>query len=619
MSQLRPLSAAASSAGARARLSRTILGILLATAIGGWAVAAPADAATTSFTATEDARVEQADANLNYGDYMLKGAASPAVLSYLKFDVTGLDGPVLSATLRIYPNTASKSGFQLRSSSSAWSEGSIKWSNRPAASQIYASSGRYSCCGGYVDVDATPLISADGPVTAVLSSGGKVGEYRSREWGSSYAPQLVVVTADPVSGTLPPKWEPTETTRYVATSGNDAAAGTKAAPWKTITKAAAAAPAGSTVEIAGGAYPENVELAAAGTSDTSPTTFVAAANATVSVRSLGFKASNLTVRGLTVAGSTSHCVTIAPALKNIELRDNAIRSCGRTGVAFTRPTTQAYTSDVTIAGNTISAVGTADSYANDLTIYGDRITVADNDLTGSPNDAINLWGDRHVYRGNRIHDFSNSKGNHNDAFQTWTGLNDGAEGHAVTRLLIERNTIRNLGGSHSHCLMAEGPGHSTWTIRRNVFSAVGDQCMIFGKTGNGRAGITDLEISHNTFVAAGANNTLEFNLTSSGVLASNIFYRCAGYGGSPPYWVAASASIKRDYNLSGASPKLTEPNGKNAEPKLVNADGGDFHLTATSPAVDAGDGGALSQSQSSVDFDGQAMQGRPDTGAFEFR
>jgi hypothetical protein len=231
-----------------------------------------------------------------------------------------------------------------------------------------------------------------------------------------------------------------------------------------------------------------------------------------------------------------------------------------------------------------------------------------------------MWGDGHVYRHNRIHDISNAVGNHNDAFQTWTGLDDGAEGHAVTNLVIERNVVENIGGANSHCLMSEGPGHQSWTIRSNVFRAVGDQCMIFGKVGNGSSGITGLKISNNTFVAAGSNNTLEFNLTSSGALANNIFYNCKGYNGSPPYYTASSTNVTRDYNLSGGtSPRLAETHGRNADPAFVNAAGADFHLTSASPAVNAGDGGLLVSPMATVDLDGAAIAGTIDIGSYEYR
>lgn len=60
---------------------------------------------------------------------------------------------------------------------------------------------------------------------------------------------------------------------YVASTGSDGAAGTSAAPWKTIGKAAGAAVAGDTVHVAPGHYPEIVSSSASGTS-AAPIVFV---------------------------------------------------------------------------------------------------------------------------------------------------------------------------------------------------------------------------------------------------------------------------------------------------------------------------------------------------------
>jgi hypothetical protein len=51
---------------------------------------------------------------------------------------------------------------------------------------------------------------------------------------------------------------------FVSPSGSDAAAGTKAHPWRTIQKAANSVPAGSTVEIRGGVYRERVVVRVSG-------------------------------------------------------------------------------------------------------------------------------------------------------------------------------------------------------------------------------------------------------------------------------------------------------------------------------------------------------------------
>src|SRR3954454_10023388 len=51
---------------------------------------------------------------------------------------------------------------------------------------------------------------------------------------------------------------------FVSPTGSNAAAGTKAHPWRTIQKAANSVPAGSTVEIRGGVYRERVVVRVSG-------------------------------------------------------------------------------------------------------------------------------------------------------------------------------------------------------------------------------------------------------------------------------------------------------------------------------------------------------------------
>src|SRR5580692_4730184 len=51
---------------------------------------------------------------------------------------------------------------------------------------------------------------------------------------------------------------------YVSTTGDDANAGTKGAPWRTIQHAADTAQAGSTVNVLGGVYQERVTINVSG-------------------------------------------------------------------------------------------------------------------------------------------------------------------------------------------------------------------------------------------------------------------------------------------------------------------------------------------------------------------
>jgi hypothetical protein len=60
---------------------------------------------------------------------------------------------------------------------------------------------------------------------------------------------------------------------YVATTGNDSNTGMISAPWRTIQKAANSVPAGSTVYVRGGVYPEAVTVSVSGSAAAGYTTF----------------------------------------------------------------------------------------------------------------------------------------------------------------------------------------------------------------------------------------------------------------------------------------------------------------------------------------------------------
>src|SRR6478609_9311877 len=68
---------------------------------------------TTTFTTTEDTFVKSDSATTNYGtSTTLKVKPQyPTETAYLKFNVSGLVGPVDTATLRVYVNTGALWGF----------------------------------------------------------------------------------------------------------------------------------------------------------------------------------------------------------------------------------------------------------------------------------------------------------------------------------------------------------------------------------------------------------------------------------------------------------------------------------------------------------------------------
>lgn len=179
--------------------------------------------------------------------------------------------------------------------------------------------------------------------------------------------------------------------------------------------------------------------------------------------------------------------------------------------------------------------------------------------------------------------------------------------------------IHNVLGGNAHVIMAEGAGHHDWTIRDNLVWSIGDQALVFGADGSGTPGIANILAYNNTFVNAGANNTIELNFTSSGKVVNNVFYNCAGWGGGVPYFKASTATLMAGYNLAGGwTTRLSEARGKNGDPRFVNSSG-DFRLQSTSPAINAGDNGTIITPQRPADLDGNPNQGVGDIGAQEYQ
>ena len=101
-----------------------------------------------------------------------------------------------------------------------------------------------------------------------LANGSQRSDHVLRK-GKHHRPALASVLAACVAAMLSAQLEAQETghTYYVATHGNDKAAGTITAPWLTIGKAAKTVAAGDTVYVRGGTYCEFVRFSAGGTAN----------------------------------------------------------------------------------------------------------------------------------------------------------------------------------------------------------------------------------------------------------------------------------------------------------------------------------------------------------------
>ena len=167
---------------------------------------------TFTFHPVADSYVNSASPAQNYGtSSQLRADGSPDVRSYLRFDLQGMGGTVVSATLDIYANSGSSTGFDVRGvADSNWSESLINYSNAPSTGSVAGSSGSFGA-DSWTNIDVTSLISGNGVVSLALTTAGSTAmSLASREDsgmdppGTPVKPTLVIVTSGD-DDTTPPE------------------------------------------------------------------------------------------------------------------------------------------------------------------------------------------------------------------------------------------------------------------------------------------------------------------------------------------------------------------------------------------------------------------------------
>jgi hypothetical protein len=162
----------------------------------GAPAAAPVPSATPiPLPASADAYVSSARPAVNRGSsLLLRTASRPKIVSYLTFSVSGLPGPVIAATLRLWANVADLRGAAVHAAPGSWREDSITASNAPAIdSRAVALTGTVAA-KSWVTADVTPLVPGNGVVSMALTQvGSGSGQYDSRE--GAHPPELVIQTS----------------------------------------------------------------------------------------------------------------------------------------------------------------------------------------------------------------------------------------------------------------------------------------------------------------------------------------------------------------------------------------------------------------------------------------
>jgi len=155
----------------------------------------PPGPATVTFTPTADSYVSETSPTTNYGpSTQLRVDGSPVLNAYLRFNVQNVTGTIVGATLRVYANSSSSTGHDVRPvADNTWNEATVNFNNAPTFGAAAGSSGAFTS-GQYIEVDVTALVTGNGTINlAMTGPGGTAISYASRE--STTPPQLVVEVA----------------------------------------------------------------------------------------------------------------------------------------------------------------------------------------------------------------------------------------------------------------------------------------------------------------------------------------------------------------------------------------------------------------------------------------
>jgi chitodextrinase len=161
---------------------------------------------TRLFNAVADTYSKGDEPDRNFGrSGQIRVDASPDMRGFLRFEIENLGGPVVTATLRIYANSANSVGIDVRGvSDDSWLETALTYHNMPVAGAVVDSSGPITA-GTWVEWDGGPLISGNHPVSFALTTTSPTAtSLAARETGLT-RPELVIVYEPGVVGPPPPE------------------------------------------------------------------------------------------------------------------------------------------------------------------------------------------------------------------------------------------------------------------------------------------------------------------------------------------------------------------------------------------------------------------------------
>jgi len=400
-------------------------------------------------------------------------------------------------------------------------------------------------------------------------------------------------------------------TLFVAATGSDSGSGSEAQPWKTLQKAADVVAPGDVVCVKAGTYAGFHIKDKHGGGESSRIVFRPFRQERVVIDSHVNDDAN-TWHGVEISGSSyisivGFEITDSNPLYDSQSFPDYSQGYGRDGVKINPPFQRGSfgaSTYIRVDDNHIFHIGSMGILDDD----GSFNEFINNEISqvGLSKQGYGMYigGDDVVVRGNRV------------SYAYGYGLSLYSGHNAPDRAIVENNAFFHNGQSDYGRGYPCGPGLgdcSKWDPAVGVRR--GDGIIAWG--GNGNTMRNNISYGNSEWGIRVHTNAAVFNNTTYGnyhqgiyvydsnsaIIRNNIAYHNQGQDGYPGDAYIGPGNIQ-DHNLFGADPKFANPLA------------GDFHLTASSPAIDAGS----SQDAPSSDFEGNPRpQGAGyDLGAYEF-